>query len=43
MLNYVNSVFIHEFFVMKPIKVFLLPGLLVRKLGLTKLYYWFNK
>jgi len=36
MLKYVNSV-------MKTIKVFLLPGLIIKKLGLTKLYYWFNK
>jgi len=29
--------------IMKTIKVFLLPGLIIKKLGLTKLYYWFNK
>lgn len=29
--------------VMKSIKVFLIPGMILRKLGLSKLYYWFNK
>ena len=29
--------------VMKTVKVFLIPGIIIRKLGLTKLYYWFNK
>jgi hypothetical protein len=28
---------------MKSIKVFLLPGLIIKKLGLTKIYYWFNR
>jgi hypothetical protein len=28
---------------MRAIKVFLIPGMIMRKLGLAKLYYWFNK
>lgn len=43
MLNYVNSVINSSGYIMKAIKVFLLPGLIIKKLGLTKLYYWFNK
>lgn len=43
MLNYVNSVINSLVIFMKAIKVFLLPGLIIKKLGLTKLYYWFNK
>lgn len=29
--------------IMKSLKVFSFTGHLIRKLGLTKLYYWFNK
>lgn len=43
MLNYVNSVINSSGYIMKTIKVFHLPGLIIKKLGLTKLYYWFNK
>jgi len=28
---------------MKSLKVFLLPGFIIRKLGIDKIYYWFNK
>jgi hypothetical protein len=31
------------FLTMRSIKVSLLPGLLLKKLGLSKLYYWFNR
>ena len=34
---------IYNCLVMKSIKVFLLPELILRKLGLSKIYYWFNK
>ncbi len=47
MLNYVNSILIHQgsviFQAMKSIKVFFLSGLIIKKLGLAKIYYWFNK
>ncbi|CAM4298925.1 hypothetical protein SAMN06265348_10961 [Pedobacter westerhofensis] len=36
-------VYISFFPAMKSIKVFLLPGLIIKKLGLTKIYYWFNR
>lgn len=41
MLKYVNTVITNK--VMKSLKVFSFTGHLIRKLGLTKLYYWFNK
>lgn len=47
MLKYVNTVLLtrlYNFFqAMKSLKVFLLPGFIIKKLGLTKIYYWFNK
>lgn len=34
---------LYNYSAMKSIKVFLIPGLILRKLGLAKIYDWFNK
>ena len=47
MLKYVNTVYyprvLYNLLAMRSIKVFMLPGLIIKKLGLTKIYYWFNR
>lgn len=34
---------LYNLLAMRSIKVFMLPGLIIKKLGLTKIYYWFNR